>query len=305
MTQTLKIEDVTPPKTEETAQESPTTVDSLDSVELSIEEQAKLQGWTPLEEYVAKGKDKVTWKDAKRFIEDGVLYHKNKKLNDELKALKLAFNKQAEYLTKLDERAYQRAKAELEAAKQQLLSDENASAYAYHQLAESEKALESQKVSYEPQKFNIEDEVIEAAAEIKATPMWKKFELMNGNWYHDQSKTGEFLRSEAQRILVEYAEQGAHNSDQELQYLHKEIRKQHGDLIARYQQNKNEKSAVLPLNTAGAKNAKTLQVNMSGDIQSQIAGLTPAQQGAIMHLHNAGHPYKELLQSYKDSNKLK
>lgn len=94
------------------------------------EEKARAQGWVPKEDF--KG-DPAKWKDAETFVKHGedilpVLKERNEHLVKEMQGMKQDFNKFVEYAKKAEERAYQRAIADLEKRELQAVADQDVDA---------------------------------------------------------------------------------------------------------------------------------------------------------------------------------
>lgn len=90
------------------------------------EEQAREQGWRPLEEFEG---DKSKWRSAKEFVERGELFGKIDSMGKELKETRKALKMLQEHHTKVKETEYKRAIEELKALQKRHLEDGNSDGY--------------------------------------------------------------------------------------------------------------------------------------------------------------------------------
>ena len=90
------------------------------------EEQARAQGWKPLEEYEG---DKSKWRSSKEFVERGELFGKIDSMGKELKETRKALKMLQEHHTKVKETEYNRALQELKALQKKHLEEGNSDGY--------------------------------------------------------------------------------------------------------------------------------------------------------------------------------
>jgi hypothetical protein len=156
------------------------------------EEKAKAQGWVEKEQF--KG-DPDKWVDAETFIKRGqealpILKERNEHLVKEIQEMKKTFKDFADFASKTEERAYNKALREIEAKKQQALQDEDVNAY----HAADKEATELVKERPVPPKVD------EPKGE---DPLFTAFKSRN-KWYESDPE----LTAEADALGAGYAQQG-------------------------------------------------------------------------------------------------
>lgn len=90
------------------------------------EEQARAQGWKPLEEFEG---DKTKWRSSKEFVERGELFGKIDSMGKELKETRKALKMLQEHHSKVKETEYQNALKELKALQKKYLEEGNSEGY--------------------------------------------------------------------------------------------------------------------------------------------------------------------------------
>jgi len=92
----------------------------------SYEEQAREQGWKPLDEYEG---DKTKWRSPKEFVERGELFGKIDSMGKELKETRKALKMLQEHHSKVKETEYNNALRELKTLQKKHLEDGNSDGY--------------------------------------------------------------------------------------------------------------------------------------------------------------------------------
>lgn len=92
----------------------------------SYEEEARVQGWKPKEEYEG---DPEKWRPAKEFVERGELFGKIDTMGKELKETRKALKMLQEHHSKVRETEYKRAVGELKALQKKHLEEGNSDGY--------------------------------------------------------------------------------------------------------------------------------------------------------------------------------
>jgi hypothetical protein len=92
----------------------------------SYEEQARQQGWKPLDEYEG---DKSKWRSSKEFVERGELFGKIDTMGKELKETRKALKMLQEHHSKVKETEYNNALRELKTLQKKHLEDGNSDGY--------------------------------------------------------------------------------------------------------------------------------------------------------------------------------
>jgi len=105
--------------------EQSTQVESTPQVD-AYEDQAREQGWKPLEEYEG---DKSKWRSPKEFVERGELFGKIDSMGKELKETRKALKMLQEHHTKVKETEYNNALRELKALQKKHLEEGNSDGY--------------------------------------------------------------------------------------------------------------------------------------------------------------------------------
>lgn len=90
------------------------------------EDQAREQGWRPLEEFEG---DKTKWRSAKEFVERGELFGKIDSMGKELKETRKALKMLQEHHSKVKETEYNNALRELKALQKKHLEEGNSDGY--------------------------------------------------------------------------------------------------------------------------------------------------------------------------------
>jgi len=110
------------------AEDQNTTVEAgdkgVDEAQQQIEARARAMGWTPKDEF--KG-DPAKWRDAGEFVERGenllpLVKAQNKRLEREVAELKQTTREMGDYLSKTEQRAYDRALADLKQQRKEALA---------------------------------------------------------------------------------------------------------------------------------------------------------------------------------------
>lgn len=248
---------------------TPEQIESLEKVELSEEDQARLQGWKPLEEYNG---DKTRWKDAKRFLEDGILYHKHKKLHDEVISQKALIEEMKKEMVKIQQRAYDQALADIEKAKAELARSEHKDLAAHEKLIKAEVELKNQY----PQGVKPQDA---ETNKVKESPAWQKFNLLNP-WASKDDPNSMFLRNKAVELTKGLPEPTSETDiDRQLTYIHNEVRKLYPDLIPK----DTHRARVMPVSSyAGKVSAEDVTLD------SKLSAYPEAVRQGAYYLINSG-----------------
>lgn len=157
-----------------------------------VEEKARSQGWVPLEEF--RG-DPNQWRDAKTFVERGeiiipIMKERNEKLERKLHDMEGSVKELVEFSKKAEERAYQRARNDLEVKR--LMAVENADTEAFREAERELDSLQKQKEAAAP------------ARGFEEPPEMKAFRQTNGSWYDVDPD----MTAEADALGIAYAKQG-------------------------------------------------------------------------------------------------
>lgn len=208
-------------------------IESISKIELTVEEQARLQGWKPKEEYIAEGKDPNRWVEPKYFIERGVFIHKQAELARKTRELEEQNRKLAENQSKLYELAYKQALADIETAKREVRSSKDLDAY--DKVLKAEQDL---KASYQPIEVpkTEAEQMTEAqvyAQQVKQSMPWKKFALLNP-WCEKDDPDSMFLRQEAAKFCSQQGFPEARTDeeyDKQLTAIYKYIKSNHGAIL--------------------------------------------------------------------------
>jgi hypothetical protein len=175
---------------DDTNTEAETGDKGADEAQQQVETRARAMGWTPKDEF--KG-DPAKWRDAAEFVERGesllpLVKAQNKRLEREVAELKQTTREMGDYLSKTEQRAYERALADLKQQRKEALAAGDGDAF--------EKADEQIKT--------VEREAAEKAAKRaeKANdgpdPVYAEWELRNP-WLKD-SELSEYAEFAAQRL---------------------------------------------------------------------------------------------------------
>lgn len=206
-------------KTEEV---KPQEIESLAKHELSVEDQARLQGWRPKEEFEG---DPNQWKDAKHFLEVGESWKKQANLARELKELREQYKSLVEGQATLQKMEYERAYNDIIAAKTRIASNPNPNLNEYERILERETALKQQMAQTQHQ---IEDPRV---ATIKSSSAWAKFTLLNP-WVDKTDPDSMYLRTKAQEYSAQMPlPQNEAEIDKNLTLLHNRMKAEYGHII--------------------------------------------------------------------------
>jgi hypothetical protein len=185
------------------------------SAELSIEDQARAEGWVPLDEF--KG-NPDNWADAKEFTRVGKIIkardEKSSKLEREIKELKSITKNLLSTMQKTEQVAYEKASKDL-----------NAQLHRAKEIGDVEEALHVTK-----QQQVLEQQIIQQQAQnqisLKDTEEFQRFHAQN-KWVTSQDRVSKAMQQVATDISNEYAlkHPGA-SVEEELKYVHEEIRKE-------------------------------------------------------------------------------
>lgn len=205
-------------------QAKPQEIESLAKHELSVEEQARLQGWRPKEEFEG---DPNQWKDAKHFLEVGESWKKQAALARELKELREQYKSLVEGQTQLQKMEYERAYHDIIAAKTRVASNPNPNLQEYERIIQRENELKQQMAQTQHQ---IEDPRV---AVIKNSAAWAKFSLLNP-WIDKTDPDSMYLRTKAQEYSAQMPlPQNEAEIDKNLTLLHNKMKADYGHLINR------------------------------------------------------------------------
>lgn len=237
-----------------------------------IEEKARAQGWVPKEEWTG---DPAHWRPADVFVDRGELLGKIKSQSSEMRELKGMVEYLAQQNQKLYEAGYQRAIAELEAARDQAIEagDNKAVREFDRQIREHEKAAAA--VAQAP-KSKVQTTQAEAAE------MYQEF-LNRNPWYEKD----DVMQDWANGAAVKFKTKHPSASDMEVyNYLTEESRKKFPDKF---------KKAGAP-SPDGASNRTAGSPARSGgnsDFDALLAELPEAEAQIARNLVKRGHVTKE------------
>jgi hypothetical protein len=118
----------------------------------SVEERAQRMGWVPKEDF--RG-DEEKWVDADKFVERAdnempILRERNRKLDKELADVKKTMKDFTSYHQRTEERAYKRAKAELESKMTEAVKDGDVEAYTAAQAEVRELEKDAPQTARQP-----------------------------------------------------------------------------------------------------------------------------------------------------------
>lgn len=229
---------------QETSKEAPKEheIQSLAKTELSIEDQARLQGWRPKEDF---GGDPAEWKDAKHFLEIGESWRKQAALSKELKELREQFKHLVEGQAQLQKMEYERAYNDILAAKARLAASPNPNLAEYDQLKEKEFEL---KQSANKHSVPVVDPGVEA---IKNTGAWAKFNMLNP-WFNKNDADSQYLRAKAVEFAADFPlPKNEEDVDKQLTALHNKMRQEYGYLINKT--SPQVRPRVMPVTDSGTK----------------------------------------------------
>lgn len=206
---------------------SPVEIESLAKHEPTVEEQARLQGWTPLEEFTARGKSKEEWRDAKHFLENGENWKKQANLVREIKELREQYKTLVEGQSELQKIEYQRAYNDIMAQKARIQASPNPNFQDYDRVAQQEAELKQRMAQTQQNQVPAEVEF------IKNSNAWAKFTILNP-WLNKDDADSLYLKTVAQKITAEMPiPKNEEETDKMLTILHNKIHKDYGHIVSK------------------------------------------------------------------------
>lgn len=163
-----------------------------------VEQQAQEQGWVPLEDWKASGRDENEWRPAKEFVERGELYKSIHSTKRELKQTQAALTALQKHHQYVYEKSYQQAIKDLRDAKRQAIRNED-----FQKLEEIEDKMEQVQTEFQrdAQQFAVTNAATQASTNV--APEFQAWVDRNG-WYLTDSA----LRDEAEAAGFLYLNKG-------------------------------------------------------------------------------------------------
>jgi hypothetical protein len=250
-------------------------VNTSETVESSLEEQAKAEGWVPLDEF--KG-NPDNWADAKEFLRVGKIIkardEKNSKLEKELKELKQITKTLLASTQKAEQIAYERAKKDLEA--KLVRAKEIGDVEEAFDIAQQQKDLEL-KVQQELQQNN---------TSFKDSAEFQSF-LPKNNWVIGTDRVSRAMQKVATEMSMDFAKANPGCTwEDELSYIHNEIRKEFPDQFKNELKTKPTQSAVLGTSSIGKESTSTAESKLSKD-----------ERKMVEYLKTKGYDYKAYIKA--------
>lgn len=242
----------------------------------SLEEQARKEGWAPLEEFEG---NKDNWVDAKEYLRVSKIIkgrdEKNSKLEKELKELKNITKSLLSNMQKAEQAAYEKASRDLEA--KFLRAKEIGDVEEALDIRQQQQALEREA----------QQTVQQAQSSFKDSQEFQNF-LPKNNWVVATDRVSKAMQKVASEMSIEFAKANPRCTwEEELNYIHAEIRKEFPD------QFKHEKETKTP--TAPVAGASSLGKDGSKD--SLEANLRPQEKQMVEYLKQKGYDYKSYLKA--------
>jgi small-conductance mechanosensitive channel len=249
--------------------------------ELTVEEKARQQGWTPKEQFRGNPDE---WVDAKEFVARGSFFRKIEAQNKQIEQLKTVIDSMAETLSKSEERGYQRAQEELNLQKAQarLTGDVDA----FEKVLKEEQELQQQfknktEANAPPAVVPSLPPDLEA---IRSSDAWKKFELQNP-WVKGTDDLSDEIRGYAQNIGTKFEQKHPNTTpDEALEFVHKQVRVRFPEL----DQSNRDRPAIVSSSSVVSK----------ADHGTNLSNLTPGQKETIEYLKRTKSPF---LKSYMEN----
>lgn len=244
--------------------------------ESSIEDQARADGWVPLEEF--KG-NPDNWADAKEFVRVGKIIkardEKNLRLEKELKELKQITKTLLESTQKAEKIAYEKAAKDLESklARAKEIGDVEEA----FDIAKQQQELEL-KAQRELQKQN---------NSFKDSPEFQSF-LPKNNWVIATDRVSKAMQKVATEMSMEFAKANPGCTwEDELNYIHSEIRKEFPDQFKNESKSKSTQSPVLGSSSVGRDSQGS----------SAESKLSSDEKRMVEYLKNKGYDYKAYIKA--------
>lgn len=205
-----------------------------------IEQRAVSQGWVPQDEWSG---DPDQWRPAKEFLDRGELFKKIDEQNRTIKEFKRVLDEFGKHHSKVQKVEYERALADLKAAKKDALNEGNADAVIdidekMALVREAQLDIPQVKVPETPPDLN---------------PVFVNWVSRNG-WY----ETNKAMRAYADRIGGEYGSQGMSPVDI-LSAVEKEVKREFAEKFQN--PNRNKPGAVETSTNKGGKTRDTFELS--------------------------------------------
>jgi hypothetical protein len=246
------------------------------TVESSLIDQARQEGWVPLEEF--KG-NPDNWADAKEFLRVGKIIKarddKNSKLERELKELKQITKSMLSNMQKAEKIAYEKAAKDLEI---KLLRAK--------ELGDVEEAFDIAKQQHELE-VKAQQELQQHNTSFKDSEEFKGF-LPENNWVVATDRVSKAMQKVATEMSIEFAKANPNCSwKEELDYIHTEIRKEFPDQFKNEKIAKQSHSSVLGASSIGK----------DGSNDSINSKLSKDERQVADYLKSKGYDYKAYIKA--------
>ena len=264
------------PAPEASTQVAPTQEPEQQAPVNEVEARAREQGWVAKEEWVASGRDPADWRPADIFVDRGELLGKIKSQSSEMRELKSMVTYLAQQNQKLYEAGYQRAIAELEAARDQAVeaSDHKAVRELDRQIREHEKAMNDVKKAQPTIDPNL--------VRQQAQEHYEEF-ISRNPWYTKD----EALQDWANGAAVKIRSQNPTATDKEIyRLLEQNVRKTFPDKFKRV-------GAPSPDGASNRSAGSPARKDGNSDFEALLAELPEAEAQIARNLVKRGHVTKE------------
>lgn len=182
-----------------------------------VVDRAMEQGWVPLEDWKASGREESEWRPAKEFVERGELYKSIHTTKKELKQTQAALSALQRHHQYVFEKAHQQAVRDLKAEKRLAIRNED-----FDRLEEIETEIEELTEQHVKEKAVLTEQQV-AAQNAGPAPEFQAFVDKNP-WY----LTDKTLRDEADAVGFVYLNNGG-TKDTLLQHVEKEMKRKFPD----------------------------------------------------------------------------
>lgn len=237
-----------------------------------VEERARSQGWVPREEWTG---DPAHWRPADVFVDRGELLGKIKSQSSEMRELKGMVEYLAQQNQKLYEAGYQRAIAELEAARDAAIEagDNRAVRELDKQIRDHEKAAEQVTKAPQPQV---------ARKQAEAAELYQEF-LEHNPWY----ERDDVMQDWANGAAVKFKTKNPAASDTDVyRHLTEEVRRKFPDKFKRV-------GAPNPEGTSNRAGGSPSKKDGNSDFERLLSELSEDEAQIARNLVKRGHVTKE------------
>lgn len=214
-----------------------------------VVEQAMEQGWVPLEDWKAAGRDEAEWRPAKEFVERGELYKSIHTTKKELKQTQAALTALQRHHQFVFEKAYTQALRDLRAEKRLAMREGD-----FERLEEIETEIEQLTDNHVQERQALA--ATQAAAQAQHIPEFEMFTQRNP-WYLSDKQ----LRDEADAIGFIYLNNGGDKSTL-LQHVEKEVKRKFPE---KFGVKRAAPNAVAAVSRGGRSTSKAMDIDLSDD----------------------------------------